>query len=462
MRSRNVLALGALSAAAGLGASTLAPSGAEERRSAPRSTSHYKTITMGGYTVSRRSVDVPAPPRDGYITSMRAYVVDEQGHEVPQERVMLHHVLFMNKGRFSGDRTSFDCKRLQHEKFYGTGEEDQELVLPPGYGYRVRKGDRWRLSWMLMNHTPERERVRMRWTYTLADPDADITPVTPYWISIGCDNGKIFNVPGGGAGGRLHRRSRSWTVPSDGRIVAAGAHAHGGAHDVALAQPGCERRLLSSSARYGATADPIYNVSPVLHEPSPRSLSFETSAAGWPVRAGERLRLDANYENTRPHMAVMGIMHVYIAPPKRGAAKCAPLPADIRTERRRFLGAPGREAPPAVTMDLSERGPDGVARPLAEVPGTPRLLAGDAEVDVRDYAFSPQRLSVPRGATVRWRFDDAVQHDVTVASAPRGFASRYLKGNRVYSRRLTVPGTYRLFCSLHAVDMAATVEVRER
>jgi plastocyanin len=450
-----------VSAVGGLAAATLAPSGAEERRSAPRDVKQSKTIALGGYAVSRRSVDVPAPPRDGYITSMRAYVVDEQGREVPQERVMLHHVLFMNKGRFSGDRTSDDCKPQKHEKFYGTGEEDQELVLPPGYGYRVRKGDRWRLSWMLMNHNASSERVRMAWEYTLAEPSADITPVTPHWISIGCDKGKIFNVPGGGSGGKTHTRSRTWRVPSDGRIVAAGAHAHGGVHDVSLEQPGCRgRQLLRSSARYGMPDDPIYKVSPVLHEPSPRSMSFENSSTGWAVKAGERLRLDALYDNTRPHMGVMGIMHVYIAPPKPGAAKCAPLPTDVKEERRAFLGGPGREAPPAVTMDLSERGDDGVARPIAELSGPPQQVDGDVEVDVRDYAFSPRKLSVPSGATVRWRFDDAVQHDVTVASAPRGFASMYLKGNKVYSRTLTVPGTYRLLCSLHAVDMAATIEVR--
>jgi plastocyanin len=60
---------------------------------------------------------------------------------------------------------------------------------------------------------------------------------------------------------------------------------------------------------------------------------------------------------------------------------------------------------------------------------------------------------------VRWRFGDPVQHDVTLASVPRGFASAYTTRG-TYRKRLTVPGTYRIFCSLHPVTMSQTVEVR--
>ncbi len=111
-------------------------------------------------------------------------------------------------------------------------------------------------------------------------------------------------------------------------------------------------------------------------------------------------------------------------------------------------------------IDLSARGDDGAAHPIAGVPGPFDALSGDATVEVRDAAFSPRKLSVPAGATVSWRFDDRVQHDVTVVGRPRGSASNYTSGGRTYSRRLTVPGTYRLFCSLHPVDMSHVIEVR--
>jgi plastocyanin len=425
----------------------------------PIQTYHSKPAEIGGYETRRASVTVQAPPVNGFLTTMRAEVVDEHDRPVPQQIVMLHHVLFMNKGRFRGDRTSSDCHADQpHEKFYGTGEEAQELVLPDGYGYRVRKGDVWKMSYMLMNHTSRPARVHLRYTMTLST--AALKPVTPYWVTLSCDQGKIFNIAGGGRPGSVDRRSRDWTVPQSGRIVAGMAHAHGGTLGVGLSRPRCGGSIVSSDPQYGAADDPIYNVSPVLHEPSPRSMSVATSASGWPVRRGEKLRLTASYDDERPHVAVMGIMHVYIASGRAPARACPAKPDDVEAHRLPFPGAPGRPTPPPVAVDLSERDDSGAAKPIADIPGPFERLGGNTTVDVRNAAFSARKLSVPAGATVSWRFDDKIQHDVTVIGGPRGFASNYTSGGRTYSRKLTVPGTYRIFCSLHPVDMNQIVQVR--
>jgi plastocyanin len=416
-----------------------------------------KTIEISGYETRRASVTVPSPPRTGFLTTMRAEVVDDQNRPVPQQIVMLHHVLFMNKGRFRGDRTSADCRDNLHEKFFGTGEEAQELVLPDGYGYRVRKGDVWKMSYMLMNHTAKPARVHLRYTMTLSG--AALTPVTPYWVTLGCDEGKIFNIAGGGKPGSVERRARDWTVPQSGRIVAGMAHAHGGTLGVGLSRPHCGE-LLSSDPQYGAADDPIYNVSPVLHEPSPRSMSVATSEQGWPVRRGEKLRLTASYDDERPHVAVMGIMHFYIAAGRAPASACPARPNDVEAHRLPFPGAPGRPTPPPVTVDLTTRDANGAAQPITGLPGAFDVLRGNATVEVRNVAFSPRKLSVPAGATVSWKFDDKIQHDVTVIGGPRGFASNYTSRGGTYSRTLTVPGTYRIFCSLHPVDMNQVVQVR--
>jgi plastocyanin len=76
--------------------------------------------------------------------------------------------------------------------------------------------------------------------------------------------------------------------------------------------------------------------------------------------------------------------------------------------------------------------------------------------------FSAGNLSVPAGAMIRWRFDDDVQHNVTVASGPEGFSSDRLSGGATYSKRLTRPGTYSLFCELHPVGMVQRIVVRKR
>src|SRR5918999_866289 len=149
-------------------------------------------VDMRGYATEQALQDTRAPRMRGYLTAMHARIVDAAGRPVPQERVMLHHVFFVNHGRFRGDRG-------------------------------------------------------------------------------------------------VHELSRTWTVPRSGRIVAGAAHAHGGALNVDVADERCGgRQMLSSDARYGLAEDPIYNLSPVLHEPAPRSMSVATSVTGWGGSRGGR------------------------------------------------------------------------------------------------------------------------------------------------------------------------------
>jgi plastocyanin len=404
---------------------------------APRTvTLRYGPISLAAYETQRASNAVRTPRLDGYLTAMHARVVDAAGREVPKTRVMLHHVLFLNLGRFSA-------------------EEDQALALPGGYGYRLQAGDRWRMGWMLMNHAAAAESVYIEYRVTVL-PGPALRPVTPFWSSAMCNRDRIYNVAGAGG---INRRVWTWTAPFDGRIVAGEAHAHGGALDVTLSQPRCgDRPLLTSDARYSPD-DPIYGLSPLLHEPSPNSMSLVSSAQGWPVRHGEKLRLTARYDARRPHVKVMAIMHLYAA---RGPAPagCGALPADVQVSRLGFLGAPGVAVPPEVDVDLSSRAADGHAVVVDGVPGAEQAGQGDSTVLERGFTFSPRKLSVPRGARVTWRFADATAHDITLASGPRGFASQYLTRGGSYTRRLTVPGEYRLFCSLHPVDMPQVITVR--
>jgi plastocyanin len=416
-------------------------------------TMRYGPVDLRGYETGTDTNTTRAPRIDGYVTRMHARLVDPAGRAIPQQRVMLHHVFFTNQSHGGPG----DCRKARTETFYGTGEEDQAIELPAGYGYRVRRADRWKVGWMFMNHRHTADRVYLQYTVTVSD-DPRTTPVKPYWISVSCARNKIYSVPGAGAA--THERSRTWVVPRSGRIVAAGAHAHGGVLDVSVARNGCGE-LLASEARYGAADDPIYNLSPTLHEPAPRSMSVLTSKAGWRVRRGDRLRVTSTYSDAHPHSAVMGIMHLYIAPGRGRTARCPANPADVVTHRLPFPGAPGRAVPPVSTPQLSRLDDNGVARPiLGDLDGPLRTLAGNATVAVRNAVFTPRRLSVPSGATVRWRFGDPVRHDVTLAGGPRAFASAYLKRGASFRTRLTTPGEYRIFCSLHPVTMAQTIDVR--
>src|SRR5207302_1027036 len=113
-----------------------------------------------------------------------------------------------------------------------------------------------------------------------------------------------------------------WTVPMNGRIVAAGGHLHGGAQSMRLTQPGCAHRtLLDTDPLFAAQSDPVYRLRPILHEPGPVGTRFFQSRTGIPVRRGERIDLQADYDARYARARVMSIMHVYVAqgPAPRGS-----------------------------------------------------------------------------------------------------------------------------------------------
>ena len=114
--------------------------------------------------------------------------------------------------------------------------------------------------------------------------------------------------------------------------MAVGGHLHGGSHELRLTQPACDNRAIAvSDPTYAVPGDPIYRVHPLLHEPDPKSISWKQWSDGWAIGRGDRLRVSAVYDNTRPHMRVMGISHVYLAADKAVERGCAPAPANEET-----------------------------------------------------------------------------------------------------------------------------------
>ena len=56
-------------------------------------------------------------------------------------------------------------------------------------------------------------------------------------------------------------------------------------------------------------------------------------------------------------------------------------------------------------------------------------------------------------------FRDSSSHDATVVRGPQGFATKTVL-NKNQRFRFTVPGEYKLYCSIHPVLMAQVVKVR--
>jgi Stress up-regulated Nod 19 len=395
-------------------------------------------ITIGPYGVVQGETLVPSPKLDGHVVGMSATLVDAAGVELPVQNVMLHHVVFGKLGARDytcSTYTGYDGRPRPAfaERFYGLGEERTEIQFPPGYGYPNRASDLWGMVYMLMNHRNVRDTVYVQYTvrYVVDEPMISVRPV---WLDVrNCSSDPIFSVPGTGPVFSTFAQDAEFVMPDSGRLVAGGAHLHGGGLRLELTNETCRTGVFTSEPTWGL---PV--IKPVMHENGPKHMTTFTSAAGIPVSKGDRLRLNAVYENSLPHTRVMGIMLVYLAPgPVSQCAAAPPLAPDP-------LSSPG--APPRVVLPLLRQPAGPVFRNLLST------WAGD-------FRYGHQRLSLRRGASFRWRFLGRERHDVTLASGPVGFASPSVSSGS-FSFRFTRRGTYKLFCSLHPTRMTQIISVR--
>ncbi len=109
---------------------------------------------------------------------------------------------------------------------------------------------------------------------------------------------------------------------------------------------------------------------------------------------------------------------------------------------------------------------------IAALVGVALLSAASAQgatrktVTIGDNYFTSKSLTVKPGTKITWRwpgYDEAGDvHDVGLMKGPNGakkFRSEPASTDYSYSRKLSVPGTYKLGCSLHH-EMRMTVKVR--
>jgi plastocyanin len=261
-----------------------------------------------------------------------------------------------------------------------------------------------------------------------------LTPVKPIWLDVrNCQSDPIFNVPGNKPLFSTYSQRADFTLPEGGRLIAGGAHIHGGGLKLVLTNQTCGgRKLFESDPTWGL---PV--IQPVMHENGPKHMTTFSSASGIPVAAGDKLRLTATYDDSLPHTRVMGIMILFLAPEPEAPCRDVPaLPPDPESQ-------PG--PPPRVTLPL-----------LVQPVGTATSVLGTW---MGDYAYGAPRVVLKRGTTFNWTFAGPSRHDVTLASGPFGFASP-TRSHGSFSFKFTHPGVYRLFCSLHPTQMTEIVTVR--
>ena len=153
---------------------------------------------MGGFNVKFPKAAVKAPKVNGYVVGMNVGLVDARNRPITIRDVMLHHVVFHRRTQ---EKRRGACTSGGSEPIYGTGEERQVLRFPPGYGYRIRRGDRWRVTAMLMSHSIRPKNAYIRYRVKVVTGKR-LTAVRPFWLRAnGCGKRVSYPVFGGGAPG---------------------------------------------------------------------------------------------------------------------------------------------------------------------------------------------------------------------------------------------------------------------
>lgn len=83
------------------------------------------------------------------------------------------------------------------------------------------------------------------------------------------------------------------------------------------------------------------------------------------------------------------------------------------------------------------------------------------EVQIKDFAFGPETITVKKGTKVKWTNQDSARHDVSPTSGGEDFkASELLAKGESYEFTFNTVGTYTYKCSPHPY-MKGTVVVTE-
>lgn len=83
------------------------------------------------------------------------------------------------------------------------------------------------------------------------------------------------------------------------------------------------------------------------------------------------------------------------------------------------------------------------------------------DITIRNYSFTPSKITVKKGTTVTWTNEDGVKHDIRPDSESEAFqGSELLDRGESYSFTFNEVGTFTYHCTPHSY-MTGTVEVVE-
>jgi plastocyanin len=89
--------------------------------------------------------------------------------------------------------------------------------------------------------------------------------------------------------------------------------------------------------------------------------------------------------------------------------------------------------------------------------GTTPATGNVPTVTVKNFAFTPQQLTVTKGTKVTWKFEDTVEHNVTANDKSFKSGDEGVGGS--YTFTFNTPGKYDYVCTIHQY-MTGTVTVQ--
>ncbi len=230
-------------------------------------------------------------PFDGWLVAFHPQFVDDAGH--PLRGKLLHHIAFWNT-----QRPDFLCPNKQ-EHIFGAGGEMNDWPGIPGYGYRVAKGDRIRISSMFANPTDAsypRAYLEVRVEYRKATPTMTLKSVYPVWFDVmGCRESGYDLVPGE----NVTSAKFTWRYP--GELLGLGGHLHDYGRRLILSDASRKQDIATLDSQLDAQGRIV----------SMPIVSF-ADRGGYRLESGEVVEVSATYENLTGKPLPEGAMGIVV------------------------------------------------------------------------------------------------------------------------------------------------------
>jgi len=231
-------------------------------------------------------------PLDGWLLAYHPRFVDSNGGAVPGQ--VLHHTAFWNT-----NRSDFLCPNKE-EHIFGAGSEMNDWPAVPGYGYRVRKGDRIRIETMVHNPTDtsyDKAYLEVQIQYQEADAGAPaVKSVYPAWMDVMSCKDSGYDLSAGES-----KKTGLVTVKYDGVLIGVGGHLHDYGRQLVLEDLTKKETVATLDAK-------VDNQGRLLDTPTVMFLD----KGGYRFHKGDSLRTTASYDNPTGKLLRWGAMGIVV------------------------------------------------------------------------------------------------------------------------------------------------------